>query len=241
MRPARLRAFAAVTVLCLAGVVLAAVSPWFLLFLAPLVLFGYITLILALTVYRLSPRGGAYQHKIHSLIAHSATVPPGGRVLDIGCGSGGLTVAVAQARPTATVTGVDSWAGDWAYSQDQCVRNARLAGVGDRVAFDQQNGAALAFGDHTFDAVVSCLTFHEMTQISDKVDGVAEALRVVRPGGSFVFVDLFGDKRFYPDPARIREVAGAEPRPLADLMPLPYPLRHPKVLGHAMVLSGASR
>lgn len=238
IRSSRLRVFTALTLLCLAGCVFALVSPWFLLFLLPLGLLGYITLILALTVYRLGPRGGDYQRRIHLLVATSPAVPPAGRALDVGCGSGSLAIKLAQAHPGISVTGVDSWGQDWEYSSEQCARNARLEGVADRVSFRMESGSALSFPDASFDAVVSCMTFHEIKENADKADGVAEALRVLRPGGTFVFLDLFGDRTFYPDPAAVRALTGAEPRPLNDLMRLPFPLQHAKVLGHAVVVTG---
>ncbi|MFI5892452.1 class I SAM-dependent methyltransferase [Actinoplanes sp. NPDC051513] len=236
VRISRLAPFAVVSVVSLAGCLLAFLSPWFLLFLVPLGIFGYITLILGLTVYRLGP--GGYQRRIHELIATTVPLPPGGRALDVGCGSGSLVVKIAKAHPTASVTGVDSWGGSWEYSRDQCLRNARLEGAGERVSFEKQNGAALTFPGDTFDAVVSCMTFHEIKENPDRADGVAEALRVLCPGGAFYFLDLFGDPAFYPAPGKLRALTGAEPRPLTDLMPLPFPLRHPKVLGHAMLLAG---
>jgi hypothetical protein len=77
-----------------------------------------------------------------------------------------------------------------------------------------------------------------------KSDGVVEALRVLRPGGRYVFLDLFGDPAFYPSIEDVRQAIGAagasivEFASLADLLPLPFPLRHPKVLGHAMLIVG---
>jgi len=239
IRTARLRAFAGLTLLCLAGCVFALVSPWFLVFLPALVLVGYITVVLALTVYRLGPRGGDFQRRIHLLVATTLSAPPAGRALDIGCGSGSLAVKLAQAHDGLRVTGVDSWAHDWEYSAAECARNARLEGVADRITFEQQSGSDLSFPDGSFDAVVSCMTFHEIKENPDKLTGVAEALRVLRPGGAFVFLDLFGDPAFYPDPADLQNLCGCTPKPLADLMELPFPLRHPKVLGHAMLVAGA--
>jgi len=238
IRSSRLRVFSALTLLGLAGCFFAAVSRWFLLFLVPLGIFGYITVILALTAYRLGPRGGDFQRRIHLLVATSLAAPPGGCALDVGCGSGSLAIKLAQAHAGISVIGVDSWRHDWEYSKDECARNARVEGVADRVTFQQQSGSALSFPEASFDAVVSCMTFHEIKENADKTAGIAEALRVLRPGGTFVFLDLFGDRSFYPDPAAVRAIAGADPRALSDLMPLPFPLRHPKVLGHAMVVTG---
>jgi SAM-dependent methyltransferase len=244
VRRSRLVPFAAVTAVSLAGVAFAAVSPWFLLFLVPLGIFGWITLILALTVYRLGPRGGDYQRRIHELIVAQAGPAGAGRLLDVGCGSGSLVVKLARAAPAGTVTGVDSWGDGWEYSREQCETNARIEGVRDRTTFDRRSALALGFADGTFDVVVSCMTFHEVTEAAAKTDGVTEALRVLRPGGRYAFLDLFGDTAFYPSRSAVRAAvaaAGGGPadlRGLAEHLPLPFPLRHPKVLRHAMILTG---
>ncbi|GID91530.1 class I SAM-dependent methyltransferase [Amorphoplanes digitatis] len=244
VRGTRLRRFAAVSGVCLAGSALSPLSPWFLLFLIPFALFGYITMILALTVYRLAPRGGDLQRRIHELIVAKLGPVPAGRVLDVGCGSGSLVVKLARALPDSTVTGIDFWGRDWEYSKGQCEDNARIEGVADRTAFLQQSGAAIEFADGGFDAVVSCMTFHEIREARRKSDGVVEALRVLRPGGRYVFLDLFGDREFYPSIEDVREavaragVSITELGSLADSVPLPYPLRHPKVLRHAMLIVG---
>ncbi|MBO3749565.1 methyltransferase domain-containing protein [Streptosporangiaceae bacterium NEAU-GS5] len=244
IRSSRLIVFAALSGLCLVATALAVVSPWFALFLVPFALFGYIALILALTVYRFSPRGGDFQRRIHELIVAKAGLPAASQALDVGCGSGSLVVKLAKASPGSTVTGVDSWGQDWEYSKDLCEDNARIEGVAERTAFFKQSGAALEFPDGGFDAVVSCLTFHEIGDVARKSDGVVEALRVLRPGGRYVFLDLFGDPAFYPSLDGVREAVGradasiVEFGALADALPLPFPLRHPKVLGHAMVIVG---
>jgi SAM-dependent methyltransferase len=247
IRSTRLAVFAGLSALCLAGTALSLWSPWFLLFLIPFSLFGYIALILALTVYRLAPSGADLQHRIHEFIVAKAALPPASRALDVGCGSGSLVVELARASVDSTVTGVDSWGKDWEYSKQLCEDNARIEGVSARTEFLTQSGAALRFADDSFDAVVSCLTFHEIGDVERKSDGVVEALRVLRPGGRYVFVDLFGDRAFYSSIDGIREAivsAGAsilEFGSLADSLPLPFPLRHPKVLGHAMLIVGTKR
>ncbi|MEU4236932.1 class I SAM-dependent methyltransferase [Actinoplanes sp. NPDC026619] len=224
LRPGRLYPIVVLTALSLAGCALGVLNRWFLLFLLPLSAFGYVSVILLGSAYRLGP-GGA-QRRIHELIASQV---PGGRVLDIGCGSGSLAITIARRCPDATVTGIDSWGPGWHYSRQLCEENARVSGV--TVRFERGSGAALDFPDAAFDVVVSCMTFHE---IRDKADCVREALRVLRPGGRFVFVDPFADPAYYPTPPRLP----GSSCPLGDLVDLPFPLRHPKVLGRVLLLAG---
>jgi SAM-dependent methyltransferase len=244
IRTSRLAVFTALSAACLAGTVLSVLSPWFLLLLIPFTVFGYIASILTLTVYRCAPRGGDIQRRIHDLIVARANLAATSTALDVGCGSGSLVIKLAQASPGSTVTGVDAWGKDWEYSQQLCEDNARIEQVADRTTFQQHSGAALRFTDGSFDVVVSCMTFHEIRDLHRKSDAVAEALRVLRPGGRYVFLDLFADPSFYPSIDHIRHtisMAGAtisDLHGLADLLPLPFPLRHPKVLGHAMLIAG---
>jgi ubiquinone/menaquinone biosynthesis C-methylase UbiE len=173
-----------------------------------------------------------------------AALDPAERVLDIGCGSGALTVGLAKALSAAHVTGIDSWGAGWEYSKDQCERNARIDGVGRRTTFLRQSAASLRFDDAIFDIVVSCMTFHEVRDVTDKSLVIAEALRVLRPGGRYVFLDLFADRSMFGSVLQVRTAitqAGASVAEIALLaahLPLPFPLGGAKVLGHAMIISG---
>ena len=117
-----------------------------------------------------------------------------------------LTVTMARRFPEAEVYGIDCWGADWGYSRRQCERNAQLEGVAERVVFDRQSASSLAFPDGDFDVVVSCLTFHEVNDAPDKPVALREALRVLRSGGQFVFLDLFGDSRFFGSPEKVRQI-----------------------------------
>jgi hypothetical protein len=75
------------------------------------------------------------------------------RVLDLGCGTGASSVAIAQAYPHATVTGVDL---DEA-SVREARRHAAQEGLTARVAFQRSDAAALTgAGDYGF-SVLHCL------------------------------------------------------------------------------------
>jgi SAM-dependent methyltransferase len=119
------------------------------------------------------------------------------QALDIGCGSGALSIRLAKMFPGANVTGVDSWGAQWEYSKVLCEHNASLEGVGERMTFQRASASSLPFPDESFDVVVSNLVFHEVRDAPDKKALVREALRVVRKGGRFALQDLFLMKQVY--------------------------------------------
>jgi SAM-dependent methyltransferase len=88
------------------------------------------------------------------------------------------------------------------------------------------------------------MTLHEIRDADPRSQAIVEALRVLRPGGRFVFVDPFADPASYRSLDEVQTVvhsAGARIQRferLADLVPLSFPLAHPKVLGHVMLLVG---
>jgi ubiquinone/menaquinone biosynthesis C-methylase UbiE len=120
-----------------------------------------------------------------------------GKALDIGCGNAPLTIKLVKKFPCAEATGIDYWGGMWEYSKSVCERNAASEGVADRVSFQKASASDLPFEDESFDAAVSNLVFHEVSDAKDKRDVIKEALRVVKKGGKFAFQDLFLVKRVY--------------------------------------------
>jgi SAM-dependent methyltransferase len=237
--------FTILVVVCLALSSLAFVWGLFLLlFLIPAGVFAYILLIVGLSRWRFSPSGGDYQDRVHQLLVSRVA---GDRVLDIGCGSAHLLAEIARSRPTAVLVGLDYWGDDWEYSQQLCEANFRAEGFDGRARFVHGTASSLPSDLGIYDTVVSCLTFHEVQDVDDKTVSLREALRAVEPGGRFAFIDLFGDSKFYPDSSAIeRAIAESEGVvtervSLAELMPLPFPLKHKRVLGAAELISGEKR
>ncbi len=140
---------------------------------------------------------GAVQARVQGLVLNHLRWDGQGQALDIGCGNGPLTVALARRFPQAVVAGVDFWGESWEYSQSVCETNAACEGVAERVSFVKASAAALPFVDDSFAAVVSNLCFHEVRDARDKREVLREALRVLRPGGAFAFQDLFRSKGAY--------------------------------------------
>jgi SAM-dependent methyltransferase len=159
-------------------------------FLAALVYFAYAR-------HAFSPRGGDIQAKLWELVLDRLNWNGRGKALDIGCGNGPLTIALAQRHPDGHVTGIDCWVKAWDYSKAVCERNAEAAGVAGRTGFQRASASALPFEDGFFDAAVSNFVFHEVSDARDKRELIREALRVIKKGGHFAFQDLFLVKELY--------------------------------------------
>lgn len=119
-------------------------------------------------------------------------------VLDLGCGSGLMLLGAAERAPAGTATGVDLWrsrdqAGS---SRAQCLANAHLLGVADRVGLVDGDMTDLPFGESSFDLVLACLSVHNLHPSSRREKAMLEAVRVLRPGGRLALVDIYGTKTY---------------------------------------------
>lgn len=206
--------------------------------------FIYIAFILSYSVYQFATFGGNYQSKIHNLIVTKVNSDGKGKILDIGTGSGSLIIKLAKTFPKSFLTGVDYWGGNWEYSKSQCQQNAKIEGVSDKIDFLKASAAKLPFTDNEFDTIVSCLTFHEVKDRENKTEVIKEALRVLKPGGKFIFLDLFMDEKIFGDEKELlnvlkkQGVSELNSYKLTEEMELPKLLLNKKVLGNAMILSG---
>jgi len=167
---------------------------WLLLF---CFLFCLISVYFIIARWFFSDNGKGIQKQVLTLIINHFTVSENGRILDVGCGNGPLSINLAKKYANALVTGVDSWGREWEYGQKICEKNALIEGVSNRTNFQHANAASLPFQDGEFDAVTSNLVFHEVREVKDKGKLIREALRVVKKGGFFTFQDLFCWKQVY--------------------------------------------
>ena len=128
-------------------------------------------------------------------IAGYVTLPDGGRGLDVGCGSGALTIACAKKNPRAQMLGIDTWGPEYqAFSRIVCEKNAAAEGV-TNARFEKGNACHLDYPDESFDCVVSNYVYHNIFG-KDRRKILRESLRVLKKGGTFAIHDLMSKGRF---------------------------------------------
>lgn len=124
----------------------------------------------------------AHGHDLVRLGELAARVAAGGAVLDLGCGAGHASFAVAP--QVAEVVAYDLSGGMLAV----VAQAAAERGLG---ALRTQQGPAerLPFADGAFALVVSRYSAHHWT---DPIAALREAARVLAPGGQLCFIDVVG-------------------------------------------------
>ena len=117
----------------------------------------------------------------------------GKQVLDIGCGSGGITLFLAREYPLAGITGFD-------VEQpvvDAAIRRAAAEGLDDRARFVRGDPGPLPFDDGAFDIVFSK---DALIHVADKEALFGDIFRLLRPGGTFAASDWLTSHDGEPSP-----------------------------------------
>ena len=111
-----------------------------------------------------------------------ADVRPHHKLLDLGCGTATLTIAIKEAHPDADVVGLD---GD---ANILRMAGKKAADAGVSISLHRGYSYALPYADNSFDRVVSSLFFHHLTT-RNKRRTLAEIERVLKPGGQLHIAD----------------------------------------------------
>ncbi len=113
----------------------------------------------------------------------AAALESGGRILDMGCGAGGLLLKIAEAHPNAACLGVDVDAHGIAQAEAAIAE----AGLGDRVAAELTDGGDIAH-DQEFDVVTMFEVLHELP-LGVRPQVLANAYKALKPGGHLFIID----------------------------------------------------
>ena len=99
-------------------------------------------------------------------------LPAGLKWLDVGCGNGAFTEMLVDRCAPSAISGIDPSEGQLRYARERPA--SRLA------SFQLGDAMALPFAKHEFDTAVMALVIFF---VPEPTSGVAEMVRVVRPGG----------------------------------------------------------
>jgi ubiquinone/menaquinone biosynthesis C-methylase UbiE len=108
---------------------------------------------------------------------------PGETVLDVGCGTGTLALAMESRMGKGEVHGID------ASSEMIEVSREKATKAGSQVDFRVALIEAIPFPDATFDLVTSSMMLHHLPD-DLKRSGLAEIRRILKPGGRFIAMDF---------------------------------------------------
>ena len=141
--------------------------------------------------------GGGMMEQVHQIVLSHLDFDGQGQLLDVGCGSGALSIRAALTWRAAQVVGIDYWGYAYGYGQAMCEKNAESEGVAAQCRFQHGDANRLDFPDESFDAVVSNYVYHNVMG-ADKQALLLETLRVLKKGGVFALNDdmkpkMYGD------------------------------------------------
>ena len=106
-----------------------------------------------------------------------------GRTLEIGCGTGNLTVLAKKLHPEAELVGIDP--------DPDALANARKKARRMAISFDHGYGQELPYPDDSFDRVLSAFMLHHLDgEVRDAT--LREVRRVLRPNGALYLLDFGG-------------------------------------------------
>jgi ubiquinone/menaquinone biosynthesis C-methylase UbiE len=112
-----------------------------------------------------------------------AALRPAERVLDVGCGTGSLGLALKRRQPSVDMVALDPDPHALALAR----RKSERAGVA--ITFDQGYADGLPYPDDSFDRVFSSFMFHHL-QPREREGMLREVRRVLKPGGVFHLLDF---------------------------------------------------
>jgi ubiquinone/menaquinone biosynthesis C-methylase UbiE len=110
-----------------------------------------------------------------------ANVQPGMKILDLGCGTGTLTIMLKRAHPEAEIQGLD---GDPQALGIACEKSRSID-----IQWEEGLAFSLPYPDAFFDRVATSLVIHHLTT-GDKQRTFKEIYRILKPQGELHILDF---------------------------------------------------
>jgi len=121
-------------------------------------------------------------HQLLNLVVELSNIKNGQKVLDIGCGTGLLSLKFLE-KAGCSITGVDSSPEMLSIFSDK-IKKLDLSA---RVVCKLEDAKALDFKPNTFEVVASTVTLHHLT---DKFPTIKKIHKILKPEGKFVLGDI---------------------------------------------------
>ncbi|MDD5454943.1 MAG: methyltransferase domain-containing protein [Candidatus Ratteibacteria bacterium] len=121
-------------------------------------------------------------HKLLETVVKESKVKRGDKVLDIGCGTGLLTLKFLQ-KAACSVTAIDNSKDMLMLFKDK-IKKLHLK---DKITYKFEDAASIRFAKNSFDIVASTVTLHHL---KNKYPTIKKIREILKPGGRFILGDI---------------------------------------------------
>jgi demethylmenaquinone methyltransferase/2-methoxy-6-polyprenyl-1,4-benzoquinol methylase/phosphoethanolamine N-methyltransferase len=133
------------------------------------------------------------ERALREMTVRVASVGPGDKVLEAGCGTGSLALAAKKhTGPEGEVVGIDASPEALDIARDKAAR------AGMSITFQHALIEDIPYPDDQFDVALSCFMIHHLPSDDARRQGLAEVYRVLKPGGRLLILDGESSNRKLP-------------------------------------------
>ena len=178
-----------------------------ILFIAGFILLYFVSeyvgwIIIGFSVYLIISYGIAiisFSTKTEKDIPDNLIIRGNEQVLDVGCGLGRLSIAVAKRLKDGKVIGIDIWDKKelWNNSPEVAYKNAEIEGVKDKVDFKYGDVLKIPFSDNIFDLVTCGSVLNNLRGEKERLKALSEIYRVLKPRGKLLLIEPLKNLRMF--------------------------------------------
>ncbi|KAK9917244.1 hypothetical protein WJX75_002270 [Coccomyxa subellipsoidea] len=157
---------------------------------------------------------GSYTRNMLKLMERAGATRPVRDAVDLGCATGLSTLELQSAFPAASFTALDLSPHFLAVARHLQQQREAASGASEPIRFVHAAAEATGLPSETVDLVSCCLVMHELPRAATK-NIIAEAHRVLRPGGTFAIMEMnpasAGFQRIFRNPFAYAAFKSTEP------------------------------